>query len=136
MVLLMILSVTVQAKSIVVLGDSISAGYGMETGQGWVALLQNHLKKINPEVKVYNESISGETTDGGLARVIEVLTLRQPDVVIIELGANDGLRGLSPVIMKQNLAQIIQLCQAAGAKVLLLTMRIPPNDHRKNCHPA
>jgi acyl-CoA thioesterase-1 len=125
--MLMVLSVTVQAKSIVVLGDSISAGYGMEAEQGWVALLQKHLRQTHPDINVYNESISGETTAGGLARTIEILTRHQPDIVIIELGANDGLRGLSPVIMKQNLAQIIQLCQAAGAKVLLLTMRIPPN---------
>ncbi len=125
--LLMVLSATAQAKSIVVLGDSISAGYGMNVDQGWVALLQKQLRKMNPEIEVYNESISGETTAGGLARAIDILTQRQPDIVIIELGANDGLRGLSPVIMKQNLSQIIQLCQAAGAKVLLLSMRIPPN---------
>ncbi len=125
--LLMILSVTVQAKSIVVLGDSISAGYGMEDGQGWVTLLQKRLQQTDNDIKLYNESISGETTAGGLARIIDILTRYQADVVIIELGANDGLRGLSPVIMKQNLGQIIQLCQAAGAKVLLLSMRIPPN---------
>ncbi len=127
LIILMLLSVTVQAKSIVVLGDSISAGYGMEADHGWVALLQKHLRQADSEITVYNESISGETTAGGLARLIDILTQRQPDVVIVELGANDGLRGLSPVIMKQNLGQIIELSQAAGAKVLLLTMRIPPN---------
>ncbi len=123
----MLLSVTVQAKSIVVLGDSISAGYGMDVSQGWVSLLQLRLQKTDPTIKLYNESISGETTAGGLARIKSILKQRQPDIVIIELGANDGLRGLSPIMMKQNLGQMIELSQNAGAKVLLLSMRIPPN---------
>ncbi|WP_198244166.1 arylesterase [methane-oxidizing endosymbiont of Gigantopelta aegis] len=124
---LMLLSVTVQAKSIVVLGDSISAGYGMDVNQGWVSLLQQRLQKTDPTIRLYNESISGETTAGGLARIKSILKQRQPDIVIIELGANDGLRGLSPIMMKQNLGRMIELSQNAGAKVLLLSMRIPPN---------
>ncbi len=123
----MLLSVTVQAKSIVVLGDSISAGYGMDVNQGWVSLLQQRLQKTDPTIRLYNESISGETTAGGLARIKSILKQRQPDIVIIELGANDGLRGLSPIMMKQNLGRMIELSQNAGAKVLLLSMRIPPN---------
>lgn len=123
----MLLSVTVQAKSIVVLGDSISAGYGMDVRQGWVSLLQSRLQKTDPAITLYNESISGETTAGGLARIKAILKQRQPDIVIIELGANDGLRGLSPVQMQKNLRRMIELSQNAGARVLLLSMRIPPN---------
>ncbi len=111
----------------VVLGDSISAGYGMEVQQGWVALLQARLNRKNYGYTVYNESISGDTTAGGLARINTALRQYKPDIVIVELGANDGLRGLSPKIMRANLAEIIRRAQTAGAKVLLLSMRIPPN---------
>jgi acyl-CoA thioesterase-1 len=118
---------TATAKSIVVLGDSISAGYGIEVSQGWVALLQKKLNEKGASHIVHNESISGDTTAGGLARIDRALTLHKPDIVIIELGANDGLRGLPPKLIKSNLAEIARRAQKAGAKVLLLAMKIPPS---------
>lgn len=120
-------STTLFAKSIVVLGDSISASYGIEIEQGWVHLLQ---QKFNQEKLAYtliNESISGDTSAGGLARINNALAQHKPKLVLLELGANDGLRGLPPKEMKSNLAEIIKRSQQAGAKVLLLSMRIPPN---------
>lgn len=121
------MSMTATAKSIVVLGDSISAGYGIEVAQGWVALLQKKLAEKAAGYTIHNESISGDTSAGGLARIDRALTLHKPDIVIIELGANDGLRGLPPTLIKSNLAEIAHRVQLAGAKVLLLSMRIPPN---------
>jgi len=118
---------TATAKSIVVLGDSISAGYGIEVAQGWVALLQQKLDKKGAGHIIHNESISGDTTAGGLARIDRALALHKPDTVIIELGANDGLRGLPPELIKSNLAEIAYRAQRSGAKVLLLSMKIPPN---------
>jgi acyl-CoA thioesterase-1 len=115
------------AKSIVVLGDSISAGYGIEVSQGWVALLQKKLNEQSADATIHNESISGDTSAGGLARITPALTLHKPNIVIVELGANDGLRGLPPTLIKTNLAEIIHRAQQAGAKVLLLGMKIPPN---------
>ncbi len=121
------MSLTATAKSIVVLGDSISAGYGIEVSQGWVALLQKKLDEQGIGYIIDNESISGDTTAGGLARITQALALHKPGIVIVELGANDGLRGLSPTLIKSNLAEIIHRSQQAGAKVLLLSMKIPPN---------
>lgn len=115
------------AKSIVVLGDSLSAAYGIDVGQGWVALVQGKLQNQNKDYTIHNESISGDTSAGGLARIDSALSTHKPNVVIIELGANDGLRGLSPAILKNNLADIVRRTQKSGAKVLLLSMRIPPN---------
>ena len=127
-VIISLMSMSVSAKSvIVVLGDSISAGYGIEVDQGWVALLQKKLLKANSDYSISNESISGETTAGGLARIDRILTTHKPSVVLIELGANDGLRGLSPVVMLNNLAEIAARARKADAKVLLLGMKIPPN---------
>ena len=126
-VVISLMSMTATAKSIVILGDSISAGYGIEVAQGWTALLQ---KKLDEKVAghiVHNESISGDTTGNGLARIDHALTLHKPDVVIIELGANDGLRGFPPTLIKSNLAELAHRVQRAGAKVLLLSMKIPPN---------
>lgn len=117
----------VLAKTIVVLGDSISAGYGLEVDQGWVDLLQLKLREQNRPYQVFNESISGETSAGGLARIDAALDAHQPAIVLLELGANDGLRGLPPKVMYRNLSEIIARSQQAGAKVLLLSMRIPPN---------
>jgi acyl-CoA thioesterase I len=114
-------------KSIIVLGDSISAAYGIEVGQGWVALVQDKLQEQHKVYTVHNESISGDTSAGGLSRIDDALSRHKPSVVIIELGANDGLRGLSPTVLKNNLAEIARRAQKAGAKVLLLSMRIPPN---------
>jgi len=126
-VIVSLMSMTATAKSIVVLGDSISAGYGIEVSQGWVALLQKKLDEKGGGYIVHNESISGDTTTGGLARIDRALSLHKPDIVIIELGANDGLRGLPPKLIKSNLAEIAQRAQKAGAKVLLLAMKIPPS---------
>ena len=118
--------VIAMAKSIVVLGDSISAGYGIEVQQGWVALLQKKLSEQHSDYVISNESISGDTTAGGLDRLAKALE-RQPALLLLELGANDGLRGLSPQAMKSNLTEIVQRSEKAGAKVLILAMKIPPN---------
>ncbi len=113
---------------ILVFGDSISAGYGLaNVEQGWVALLQTRLKTQEYGYQVVNASVSGETSAGGLARLPRALTLHQPDIVILELGANDGLRALPVAQMRANLKQMVDLSTAAGAKVLLLGMRMPPN---------
>lgn len=109
------------------MGDSISAAYGVEAGKGWVVLLQQKLNKENKPYTIFNESISGDTTAGGLARIDNTLTRHKPELILLELGANDGLRGLSPKQMKSNLTEIIKRSQKAHAKVLLLSMRIPPN---------
>jgi acyl-CoA thioesterase-1 len=126
-VILGVMPMAALAKSIVVLGDSISAGYGMDASQGWVNLLQ---QKFNRELKAHvisNESISGDTTAGGLARIDQALARHKPDIMLLELGANDGLRGLSPVEMKNNLIEMVRRSEKAGAKVMLLGMKIPPN---------
>src|SRR6267142_154815 len=114
-------------KSIVVLGDSVSAAYGLTQARGWVALLGERLKRERLDYIVVNASISGETTAGGLARINKVLERQKPAVVIIELGGNDGLRGLPIAEMRENLAAIIERSQMAGARVLLVGVRIPPN---------
>jgi len=113
---------------ILVFGDSISAGYGLaHVEQGWVALLQTRLKDQEYGYQVVNASVSGETTAGGLARLPRALTLHRPKLVILELGGNDGLRALPIAQMRANLAHMVDLAEAAGAHVLLLGMRIPPN---------
>ena len=129
MVIVLCLPGVVIAKphTILVLGDSISAGYGLEIEQGWVALLQKKLVETKRHYSIINASISGETTAGGLARVNALLSTHQPSIVLLQLGANDGLRGLSPVQMKNNLTEIVHLSQNSGAKVILLAMKIPPN---------
>ncbi len=115
------------AKSIVVLGDSISAGYGIEVQQGWVALLQKKLTEQHYDYAISNESIGGDTSAGGLARIDQALRLHKPNLLLLELGANDGLRGLPPEEMKNNLTEIVTRARKSGAKVLLLAMKIPPN---------
>ena len=110
-----------------VYGDSLSAAYGMPQRRGWVALLEERLKRERPDYSVVNASISGETTAGGLARIAKVLEREKPAIVILALGANDGLRGLPVAAMKQNLAGIIEQAKKAGARVLLVGMRMPPN---------
>ena len=112
---------------ILVLGDSLSAGYGLVPGQGWVSLLQQRLKQKGYGYRVVNASISGETTAGGASRIAGELKRNRPAVVVIELGANDGLRGLPLQQTRSNLERMIKLSQAAGAKVLLVGMRMPPN---------
>ena len=108
-------------------GDSLSAAYGIPERRGWVALLEERLQREHPDYSVANASISGETSAGGLARIGKVLEREKPAIVILELGANDGLRGLPVAAMKQNLAAIVEQAQKAGAKVLLVGMRLPPN---------
>jgi acyl-CoA thioesterase-1 len=115
------------AKSILVLGDSLSAAYGLAAERGWVALLGERLARERPDYRVVNSSISGETSAGGRARVAGELARHKPAVVVLELGANDGLRGLPPAQMKDNLAAIIAAAQKAGARVLLVGMKLPPN---------
>jgi acyl-CoA thioesterase-1 len=113
---------------ILVFGDSISAGYGLErVDEGWVALLQARLGQKGYGYEVVNASVSGETTAGGLARLPRALAVHHPAIVILELGGNDGLRALPVAQMRDNLGHMIDLAQASGARVLLLGMRIPPN---------
>jgi acyl-CoA thioesterase-1 len=116
-----------EAPVILVFGDSISAGYGLPLEQGWVELLKTRLKSQGYGDQVVNASVSGETTAGGLARLPRALELHHPSIVILELGGNDGLRGLPIAQMRANLTQMAALSSAAGAKVLLLGMRMPPN---------
>ena len=115
------------AGTILIVGDSISAGFGLDTRLGWVSLLEQRLSKEGHDDKVINASISGDTSAGGLARLPALLAEHKPDVVIVELGGNDGLRGQLPAQLKQNLASMIEASQQAGAKVLLLGMQLPPN---------
>jgi acyl-CoA thioesterase-1 len=114
-------------KSILVFGDSVSAAYGIAQSRGWAALLGERLKREQPDYIVVNASVSGETSGGGAARIGAALDKRRPAVVILELGANDGLRGLPVAQMKKNLGAIIERSQKAGARVLLVGMRLPPN---------
>ena len=115
------------AGTVLVVGDSISAAFGLETSQGWVHLLQQRLDAETPDYQVVNASISGDTTAGGLSRLPTLLEEHEPEVVILELGGNDGLRGQSPAQLKQNLAAMVEQSRQAGAQVLLLGMRLPPN---------
>ncbi|MBL8251031.1 MAG: arylesterase [Candidatus Competibacter sp.] len=115
------------APAILVLGDSLSAGYGIPLERGWVSLLQTRLAERGFPHRVVNASISGDTTSGGLSRLPAALARERPAIVVLELGANDGLRGQSPASIRDNLARLIELSQQAGARVLLAEMRIPPN---------
>jgi acyl-CoA thioesterase I len=127
---LVVASVSARAETpvILVFGDSISAGYGLaRVDQGWVALLQTRLKDQGYVYQVINASVSGETTAGGLARLPRALMLHQPKIVILELGGNDGLRALPIAQMRANLVHMVDLAMDAGAQVLLLGMRMPPN---------
>ena len=126
-IVLGLMPIATMAKSIVVLGDSISAGYGIDVSEGWVNLLQQKFKQAPSDYVIHNESISGDTSAGGLARIDSILSRHKPMMVLIELGANDGLRGLSPQEMKRNLSDIIRRSEKAGAKTMLLGMKIPPN---------
>jgi acyl-CoA thioesterase-1 len=114
-------------KSILVFGDSLSAAYGIAQARGWVALLAERLKREHPDYIVVNASISGDTSSGGAARIRKSLQQHAPAVLILELGANDGLRGLPVAQMKHNLGRIIEQAQEAGARVLLVGMKLPPN---------
>ena len=112
---------------LLVIGDSLSAGYGLETGSGWVALLQQRMRRRDPAWRVVNASISGETTAGGLSRLPALLGRDKPKVVVIELGGNDALRGLSLAATESNLRSMASACRDFGARVLLIGMRMPPN---------
>ncbi len=113
--------------AILVLGDSLSAGYGLAPGQGWVALLQRRLKQEGYGHRVVNASVSGETTDGGVERIDRALATHKPGIVIIELGGNDGLRGLPVARVRANLELLITKSRAAGARPLLVAIRVPTN---------
>jgi acyl-CoA thioesterase I len=115
------------APAILILGDSLSASYGVRVEQGWVALLQARLRSKGYGHRVVNASSSGETTGGGLARLPRALEVHRPEVVVVELGGNDGLRGLPVADIRSNLNSIITRSQQAGARILLVAMRIPPN---------
>jgi acyl-CoA thioesterase-1 len=115
------------ADTVLVVGDSISAAFGIDTRQGWVALLEKRLVDQGYEHRVVNASISGDTAAGGAARLPGLLVEHQPNLVILELGGNDGLRGQAPAQLQQNLAGMVQQAQKVGAKVLILGMRLPPN---------
>lgn len=112
---------------LLVIGDSLSAGYGLETGAGWVALLQKRLQERHAPWRVVNASISGETSAGGMSSLPALLQRDQPKLVLIELGGNDALRGLSLAATESNLRSMASACQMFGARVLLIGMRIPPN---------
>ncbi|MDQ9009828.1 arylesterase [Acinetobacter gerneri] len=120
----------VSAKTIMILGDSISAGYGVDPNHAWVKLLQQRLDQHYPKQhKVVNASVSGETTSGALARLPKLLQTYKPDIVVVELGGNDALRGQPPQMIQKNLATLVQQSQKAKAKanVILFGMKIPPN---------
>jgi acyl-CoA thioesterase-1 len=114
-------------RTILVFGDSLSAALGIRPEQGWVALLARRIQSQGYGYEVVNASVSGETSSGGLQRLPRALELHRPGIVILELGANDGLRGLPVEEMRANLARMVHLSQAAGARVLLVGIRIPPN---------
>ncbi len=114
-------------QRILVLGDSISAAYGMSLAQGWVALLAGRLAESHPQVTIANASISGETTAGALLRLPDLLAAHTPDIVVVELGANDGLRGYPIAGFRSNLSKIVELSQQQNARVILVQMDIPPN---------
>jgi acyl-CoA thioesterase I len=115
------------SRTILVYGDSLSAAYGIRPEQGWVALLTQRLQTQGYGYQIINASVSGETSSGGLERLPRALQLHQPQIVVLELGANDGLRGLPVDEMRKNLGQMIGIARAAGATVLLVGIRIPPN---------
>ena len=128
MVLLLIAASAYSApKTVLVLGDSLSAEYGLTRGSGWVALLQQRLQQQKIDATLVNASISGETTIGGKTRLPALLSKHQPDIVVIELGANDALRGLQLSATRANLDALLSMSRAAKAKVLLVGMQIPPN---------
>lgn len=116
-----------EPPAILVLGDSLSAGFGLAPGQGWVALLQQRLKKQGYGHRVVNASVSGETTDGGVQRLDRALATHKPKIVVIELGGNDGLRGLPVTRVRANLELLITKSRATGAKVILVAIRVPTN---------
>jgi acyl-CoA thioesterase-1 len=128
-ILVLVFSLSLQAatQKLLILGDSLSAGYGMQQQQGWVHLLQQQLEKNQSSWTLVNASISGETTAGGLARLPELMAKHQPQAVLIELGGNDGLRGFPIVQIEKNLQQLIAEVKKHQAQPILMQIRIPPN---------
>lgn len=124
---LLLLAAPLRAEVWLVVGDSISAAFGLDTTQGWVALLQKRLDQQGKRIQVVNASISGDTSASGLARLPALLAEHRPALVMIELGGNDGLRGTPLAQLQQNLADMIAASKSSGAQVLLLGMRLPPN---------
>ena len=118
---------SVQAQTLLVLGDSLSAGYQMQAEQSWPALLNEKWQQQGGEHRLINASISGETTQGGLARLPTLLEEHKPDWVLIELGANDGLRGFAPAITRANLTKMVELAKASQAKTVLTQIQLPRN---------
>lgn len=128
LILLSLVAISSQAAStILVYGDSLSAAYGISTQQGWVSLMEDRLKTQRLPYNIVNASISGETTAGGLSRLKQTIATQKPQVMILALGANDGLRGLPIETMQQNLSRMLALAKENKIKVLLVGMRIPPN---------
>ena len=129
--ILLIFSISNQAdiktESLLIYGDSISAGYGMSEEKQWSVLLQEKINNENLEIKIFNSSVSGETTSGGLARINQSIESIKPDYLLLELGGNDALRGYPPKQISSNLKEIIKIANSANVKVLLMQIRIPPN---------
>ena len=121
------LSASAAASTILVFGDSLSAGYGLPQEQSWPSLLEKRLREENSRDRVANASISGETTSGGASRIEGALKTHRPEIVVIELGANDGLRGQSLDLMRRNLETMVDASRRVKAEVLLVGMRLPPN---------
>lgn len=119
------------ARTILVMGDSLSAAYGVEAEKAWVSLLRQRLDQEELDWQVVNASISGETTDGGARRLPELLEKHQPEIVVLELGGNDGLRGFQPGDIRRNLVTMAEASHQSGARVLLVGMQIPPNYGRQ-----
>ena len=119
------------ARTLLVLGDSLSAEYGLPRGAGWVALLAARLARERPSVQVVNASISGDTTSGGRSRLPALLARLRPAVVVIELGGNDALRGLPLAMTRENLLAMVRAAKGAGARVLVVGVAVPPNYGRK-----
>jgi len=130
MVLLVAPPAAAEDPSILILGDSLSAAYGMEIGESWPSLLQQRLDEDGHAYRVFTSSITGETTQGGLTRLPGLIERHAPAIVIVELGGNDGLRGLPLEVTRDNLSSMIELTLASGARVILAEMRIPPNYGR------
>lgn len=121
------LSASSSAPAILVVGDSLSAGFGIEVSDGWVALLQDRLNAEGYEYRVVNASISGDTTGGGLRRLPRALERHQPSITVVELGGNDGLRATPVAIIRRNLERMVELSREAGSDVVLAGMQLPPN---------
>ena len=120
-------AVAADDSHILILGDSLSAGYGMDREASWVSLLETRLRESDYSYRILNSSISGDTSQGGLARIPRLLDRYRPQIVILELGANDGLRGINPDITRQNMSSMIEQSLAIGARVLLAGIKLPPN---------